>query len=42
MYAKIMLDGKDMAISPEYDDCVQIVEVKPEFQLVEITKYERV
>ncbi|MDD4986261.1 MAG: hypothetical protein PHQ43_10830, partial [Dehalococcoidales bacterium] len=40
IYAKIMLDGKNMAISPEYDDCVQIAKVVPEFQLAEITKYE--
>jgi len=42
IYAKIMLDGKNMAISPEYDDCIHIAEVVPEFQLVEITKYESV
>ena len=42
IYAKIMLDGKDMAISPEYDDCVRIAEVLPEFQLVEISRYESV
>jgi hypothetical protein len=41
-YAKIMLDGEDKAISPEYDDCVRIAEVVPEFQMVEITKYESV
>jgi hypothetical protein len=29
-----------MAISPEYDDCIRIAEVVPEFQLVEITRYE--
>jgi len=42
IYAKIMLDGKNMAISPEYDNCIQIAKVVPEFQLVEITKYETV
>jgi len=42
IYAKIMLSGKNMAISPEYDNCIQIAEVVPEFQLVEITKYETV
>ena len=42
IYAKIMLDGKNMAISPEYDNCIQIAEVVPEFQLVEISKYETV
>jgi len=42
IYAKIMLDGKNMAISPEYDDCIRIAEVVPEFQLVEITRYESV
>jgi len=42
IYAKIMLDGKNMAISPEYDDCIRIAEVVPEFQMVEITSYESV
>ena len=40
IYAKIMLDGQDMAISPEYDDCIQVARVVPEFQMVEITEYE--
>ena len=40
IYAKMMLDGKNMAISSEYDNCIQIAKVVPEFQLVEITKYE--
>ena len=42
IYAKMMLDGKNMEISSEYDNCIQIAKVVPEFQLVEITKYESI
>jgi len=40
-YAKVMVGGSDKVLSPEYDDCVEILRVIPEFQNMEITRFEK-